>query len=355
MNSGIRIAIVRTTIAFALFVCVILLEGASPAQDRQSGSPARPAAKVGNEVISLQELEKELAPQLAKLEEQRYSFLQKKLDEMIGERLLRQEATRRGITVGELFASEVESRAQRVKEEDIAAYVEKNRGSLRGDDAVFRKRVRDELWTQRLAQQRTAFIESLRKVTPTAVLLEEPTPYRVKVAGDGAFSRGNKDAPITIVEFSDFECPFCRRALPVMREVMKQYGAKVKWVYRDFPLVSIHPLAAKAAEAARCAGEGGKFWQYHDLIFDSPTKPSEADLMTFGEQIGLDVNAFRACLRSGKYQGAVEADVEEGRRLGVTGTPTFFINGRSLVGAQALSAFQDIIESELRLAPKSGS
>lgn len=344
--------IVKAAAVAALCVFVSTLRGAVSAQEGQAASQPRLAARVGNETITLQDLEKELAPQLAKLEEQRYSLLRKRLDDMIAERLLRLEAGRRRVMVGELIASEVEAKTPRVKEEEIAAYIEKNRGSLRGDEAALRKRAGDELWVQRLAQSRAAFIDSLKKGTPTAVLLEQPIPYRAKVTVDGAYDKGPKEAPVTIVEFSDFECPFCRRALPVMNDIMKQYAGKVRWVYRDFPLASIHPLAVKAAEAARCAGESGKFWQYHDLIFDSSAKPSEADLTTFAERVGLDPGVFGKCLRSGKYRTAVEADVEEGRRLGVTGTPTFFINGRSLVGAQPLPAFQGIIESELQLAPK---
>ncbi len=331
------------------------LEAASSAQEGQASSQARLAAKVGGDVIVLQEVEKEVAAQLAKLEEEKYHLLQSKLDEMIGERLLAQEARRRGVTVAELLAFEVEAKTPRLKDEEIAASVQKNRGALRGDEELVRKRARDDLWTQRLAQQRALFIESLKKATPVTVLLEEPVPFRVQLTVDGAFFKGPKDVPVTIVEFSDFQCPFCRRVIPTIKELMGRYAGKVKWVFRDFPIASIHPQAMKAAEAARCAGEQGKFWEYHDTLFDNQTRLTAADVMAFAEQLRLDPSAFGQCLRTGKYQAAVEADIQEGRRVGVTGTPTFFINGRSLSGAQPLPAFQRIIESELRQAPTSGT
>jgi protein-disulfide isomerase len=166
---------------------------------------------------------------------------------------------------------------------------------------------------------------------------------------EGAFAKGPRDAPVTLVEFSDFHCPFCRNVVATVKEVLKQYEGRVKWVYRDFPIANLHPQAPRAAEAARCAGEQGKFWEYHDLLFDSQTQTTTADFKGFAEQLKLDPKSFGQCLDSAKHQAAVEADIQDGARLGVTGTPTFFINGRMLVGAQPMENFKKIIEAELRV------
>ena len=129
---------------------------------------------------------------------------------------------------------------------------------------------------------------------------------------------------------------------------MRRYSGRVKWVYRDFPIASLHPQAHKAAEAARCAGEHGKFWEYHDFLFEHQAQATTADLKRFADQLKLDQKSFAQCLDSGKQQAAVQSDIEEGARLGITGTPSVFINGRLLVGAQPLEAFRKVIDSELR-------
>jgi protein-disulfide isomerase len=152
---------------------------------------------------------------------------------------------------------------------------------------------------------------------------------------------------VTIVEFTDFHCPFCKRVLPTLTQIERQYGEKVTVVFRDFPLDRLHPQASKAHEAARCADEQGQFWAYHDRLYANAPKASSEQLTAYAREVGLDVAAFEQCLSSGRHQDAVHQDVAEGTRLGVTGTPTFFVNGRLLVGAQPLAAFVGVIEEEL--------
>jgi protein-disulfide isomerase len=168
---------------------------------------------------------------------------------------------------------------------------------------------------------------------------------------------GSIDAPITIVEFSDFQCPFCGRfhveTYPRLREI---YGDRIRFVYRDFPILSLHPNALLSAQAANCANDQGEYWQYHDLLLTNQDQSARPALGAFAEQLGLDMTLFDQCLDSGKYEQEVNADAREGSLYGVTGTPTFFINGRPLVGAQPYEVFASIIEQELALAddPVSG-
>jgi protein-disulfide isomerase len=167
------------------------------------------------------------------------------------------------------------------------------------------------------------------------------------VSVQGAPFKGGERATVTIVEFSDFHCPFCRRVIPTLAQLESQYGEKIKLVFRDFPIESLHPGATKAHEAARCANEQGKFWPYHDKLFAGPSNASPELFKGLAKELGLDAVAFETCLGSGKYQAAIKQDIEEGNRVGVSGTPAFFINGRLISGAQPLEAFARVIDDEL--------
>jgi protein-disulfide isomerase len=203
------------------------------------------------------------------------------------------------------------------------------------------------LQQQKLNARQEAFLASLRSNAKIVDRLEPPLAARVDVPIDGAPVRGPADARVTVVEFSDFECPFCKRANGTMASLLEKYSGKIKLVYRDFPLEAIHPLARKAAEAARCARDGGKFWEYHDVLFAESPKLAPEDLKRYAVQVGLDAAKFNACLASGSQSASVQSDIDEGQRLGITATPVFFINGRSVKGAQPTEAFARVIDDEL--------
>lgn len=175
-------------------------------------------------------------------------------------------------------------------------------------------------------------------------------PPKAEVSVDDDPFLGNEEAPVTVIEFSDFECPFCKRFHnSTLDQLISDYvdTGKIKFVYRDFPLTSIHPNAQKAAEAAECADDQGKFWKMHDLLFDRSPALSEDKLTNYAEELGLNVEQFQDCLASGKYADEVGKDFADGLAAGVNGTPTFFINGERLIGAQPFSAFQAIIDKQL--------
>lgn len=176
-----------------------------------------------------------------------------------------------------------------------------------------------------------------------------PAPERVVVGVDDDSVLGKADAPITMIEFSDYECPFCERfytqTLPQLKTNFIDTG-KVKFVFRDYPL-SFHPNSTKAAEAAECSGEQGKYWEYHNALFQHQDALDNNSLKKYAIDLGLDTAAFNKCLDSGVMQEEVQKDFQEGSRLGVRGTPTFFINGTRVVGAQPYDAFKQIIDREL--------
>lgn len=198
-----------------------------------------------------------------------------------------------------------------------------------------------------LVDQRTAAVpvsdETLERLpNPVGQLVVDG----VSVDDDPAW--GPEQAAVTIIEFSDYQCPFCGRFFEQTYSTLKDvYGEQVRYVFRDFPLTTIHPGAKESAEAAQCAFEQDRFWDYHDLLFENQQAQDKDSLIGYAADLGLEADAFAACLDSGKYANEVQADVDAGLSYGVAGTPTFFVNGRKVVGAQPFGMFQQIIEEEL--------
>ncbi len=192
--------------------------------------------------------------------------------------------------------------------------------------------------------------------SPTAPTQNQPTQAAatgIDITGEPV--KGEDNAPVTIVEFSDYQCPFCGRFYTqTLSQLETEYvkTGKAKFVYKDFPLESIHPYALKASEAANCAGDQDKYWEMHNKIFDNQAAITASDLKKYAADLKLETEDFNECLDSGKYTDEVKADIQEGIAAGVRGTPTFYIKGKSgqwqeLVGAQPFSALQAVIESEL--------
>ena len=180
-----------------------------------------------------------------------------------------------------------------------------------------------------------------------APVTAEPQFIRYDIPSEGFYAIGPSDAPITIVEFSDYQCPFCRRwHAEVYEELLATYPGKIRFVYRNLPLTSIHPDAMSAAEAAMCAGEQNAYWQYHDKLFSSEILGNAAYIQ-YAQELNLDMTSFEACVTEQKYRDAIQADSDFAANLGVRSTPTFFINGLAIVGAQPLDVFMQVIDKEL--------
>jgi protein-disulfide isomerase len=159
---------------------------------------------------------------------------------------------------------------------------------------------------------------------------------------------GEPDAPVVIVGFEDFQCPFCLQAFPIIREVMTKNQGEIKFIYRDFPIVAIHPESAQAALAAECADEQGKFWEYHDKLFINQSDLSAVGLNNYANQVGLNLASFNQCLNDDEYKEEVQQDFDDGVAAGVSGTPTWFVNGKMIAGVLPLEVWQQIIEAEIK-------
>ncbi len=312
----------------------------------QSEAQITTVAEVNGERISLQDLQQASGEQLALIEDQAYRLKQQKLEQMIGDRLMAAEAGRRKMSLGSLLEAEVNSKAATVTAEEIHNVYELNKNQLQKPEGDVTDQIRTLLHDQKVAARRAEFVMSLQAQAKVTILLTPPPPFRSDVGLEGP-SRGAADAPVTIVEFEDFQCPFCRKAQATLDQVLLRYKNKVRVVHRDFPLQSLHPASQKAHEAARCAEEQGKFWEYRELLYKNTPAAGPEQLNDYAVKVGVDLPAFKQCLDSGKFKALVQKDESDGDRLGVTGTPAFFINGRLLSGAQPENEFARVIDEEL--------
>ncbi len=327
----------------------LLLALALPAAGEEPAK-SEALAEVDGEAITADEVEKAIGAPLRKLEEQIYTLKRRKLGALVTERLLAREAAKQGVSVQALLDAEVTAKAEPVSEQEIDIAYQAQKTLLKGDEASKREQIRTRLQDAKLAARRRTFLESLLAQARVVVHLKAPQAFKVEVSTDGPRFKGPATAPVTVVEFQDFHCPFCKSVQPTLEQLVARYGERVKLVYRDFPIDRLHPQSRKAHEAARCAHDQGKFWPYHDLLFAKAPRASPDELKTYAREAGLDMGAFERCLTSRTHQAAVQQDVDEGIRAGVTATPSFFINGRPLSGAQPLESFVRVIEEELARA-----
>lgn len=332
-----------------LLICALLLAGArvSSAQDSQ-----KLVANVDGQAIYEQDLMTVAGPNLLELSKQEFKAKTDALNTVIRKKLVEAAAKKKGLTAEDFLKQEVDSKIPEPSDDEARGYylAVKNSTSLPFDQ--IKPQVKQLLKNSEIQQAREKYTDSLREKADVSVFLQPPS---VQVAYDPARAEGSADAPVTIVEFGDFQCPFCGKVQPALDDLLRKYSGKVKLAYRDFPLSQIHQYAEEAAEASRCALTQGKYWEMHDAMFADQGKLDEASLLQTAAHLGMDRNAFDSCLKSGKYKSAVMDDVQAGSQVGVNATPSFFINGEFLSGAQSEAEFVAIIERQLSAASVKGS
>jgi len=316
-----------------------------------NADPKTVVAEVDGQPITRGELERKAADSLAALRQQEYDILRQSLDQMIADRLIEKESASRHLSREALLKAEVEDKVKAPDEARISEIYEQNKARFRGQtrDQMAPDIVR-AMKQQDMGSRRAAFTDELRKKAAVRVSLDPP---RAQVAvPKGAPTLGPEGAPVTMVEFSDYQCPYCRRAQGVVDEIVQKYKGQIRFVHRDFPLEG-HPRAMPAARAARCADEQGAFWDYHHGLLTAPGDFSDEDFKSRAATLGLDTKKFSACLESSRHDAFIKSSIEDGARIGVSGTPAFFINGRMLFGARPLEQFEEVIDAEL--AQRGGS
>ncbi len=326
---------------------ILLIAGLALAGVAASKSPLDEVVvgRIGERAISLREVDERAQVLDRKTYLALYEVRKQALDALIEDHLLADQARREGIDPAALVEREITGKIPPVSTGDIETFYAQNEARMGGQSlAAMRDQIRTYLETQSLQQARWDYFSRLRVQAGVEIALEPPRAA-IEVTADEP-SKGPLDAPIQIVEFSEFQCSYCAQVGAQLQQVMDTYGTKIRLVFRDFPL-AMHDRAHLAAQAAQCAHDQGQFWPYHDALFAHPQALGAADLKKHASSVGLDVIRFEKCLNSGQFRQSVDADLQRGQALGVTGTPAFFINGRFLSGAQPYEVFERIIDEEL--------
>jgi protein-disulfide isomerase len=309
-----------------------------------------PVALVDGEAVSAQQLDASAARDLKQLEAKVYEVKQHALDHLIQERLLAHEAAREQLSVPQLLDRDVYAKLSAPSTEEVASYYAAVQDRVGQPLEKVRGEIADILTENHRKDAYKAYVDRLQARAHVDIFLDPP---RTQVAIDPQRVRGPANAPITIVEFADFECPYCAAVEPTLRKLIAKYPSQIRLAYRDFPLSS-HPHAWPSAEAARCALAQGKYWEYHDLLFDNQPKRDQGDLAQFATTAHLDLAKFSECVAQRSYAADVQRDLSVGEDLDINGTPAFFINGISVEGAVPFERFSRVIDAELAYQARTG-
>jgi protein-disulfide isomerase len=274
----------------------------------------------------------------------RQQILEQVLNRLVTSKLITLEAAARNLKESELLRQEIDSKVVEPTEAEISLVYESNKDRIPDPKDKAIERIKQSLIQQRKQKLYLELVDALKKKYQVSLLLE---PFRVAIPVDGYQSQGPPKAPVTIVEFTDLECPYCLQMNTALKQIRRDYGDSVRLVMRAFPLAQLHPNSIKAAEACYCAADQGRFWEYRNKVFEDQKNMSVLSLSMKAEDMGLDVKEFERCLSTGKYAGRIKADIEAGQALGVNSTPTLFINGRLLKGALPVQEIVKVIEDEL--------
>ena len=300
-------------------------------------------AEVSGEKITFADLDQKEGGTLLQARYQFYVNQRKALDRMIDDKLLEIDARNKKLTVDQLLERDVYTHVKDPTEDQLQVYYE-GLDSNQSYDAV-RPQILDHIREGRRSKARAAYVEKLRSQATLRILLQPPIAV---VDIENAYIRGSKNSPVVLVEFADYECPYCQKIDPQLQKLQAEYGNQVAVVFKDFPL-PMHHDAEKAAEAARCAGEQGKFWEMHDVLFRSK-QLDMAELKEHAGALKLDGSRFDRCLDDGLETAAVKKDIAEAKRLGLSGTPSFFVNGHFISGAPDYAALRVIVDEQLSVA-----
>jgi protein-disulfide isomerase len=331
-------------LALLPFALLFLIPAGSVTQTTGQAKPKEPLAVVAGQPLYDDDLLPFVQAQVFQLRLQEYDVKSKALENLVNQKLLEAEAKKKGIPTEKVLEQEVDAKVAEPTEAELQALYIVQKQQLGKPFDEIKPQLLQLLKKSRIQEAREDYYKRLREQAGVSIFLQKP---KVQVAYDPARLRGDPKAPVVIVEFSDFQCPYCQSVQPTLKALLAKYEGRVSLAYRDLPVRDIHPQAELAAEASRCAGEQGKFWEYHDLLFANQNKLDRPGLVDLAHGLKLDEKQFDSCLSSGKYTPQIEQDRQLGLRAGVGGTPGFFINGNLLSGNQPQDAFEKLIQAEL--------
>ncbi len=326
----------RASLVFGMSISMAALMGGSAWAQMDSNV----VAEVGGVKLTTSDLERAESSRLLQARYTYYQAQSKALEDLVEKTLLEQKAKSENLTVTQLIDRDIKSQVKDPTEDQMKVYYE-GLGTDQPYEAV-RDKILEKIRQVRTDRIRAAYVNKLREQSKVIIALAPPTA-EVQMANTNTI--GSKSAPVMLVEFADYECPYCQKVARDIKKLESEYGGKLAVTYKDFPL-PMHSHAEKAAEAARCAGKQGKFWEMHDTVFHS--KELEVDeLKAQARTLSLDGAQFDKCLDSGETAAAVQQDRQEGVQLGLTGTPSFFVNGHFFSGALDYNMLHQVIDQEL--------
>jgi predicted DsbA family dithiol-disulfide isomerase len=344
-----RVALVSGLLSVALTACHPAAAGKAAAAKSGAETAGGPVvANVNGSSITLDEVDFRAAGRLAQARQEEYEARVEAARLLITERLIAVEAKKRNMSSAMLVRAEVDEKVEAPTAKELDATYEANKARFQGQSrqqamATIEKLVKDQRRSTREAAFRGALLDK------AAVKIDLVPPRHDMASLAGAPSQGPADAKVTLIEFTDYQCPYCRRAEQTVTTILEEYETRVRFIHADFPL-SFHDRALVAARASRCAGDQGKFFSYrHDLLV-SPGDLSDADLEKRASGLGLDGESFTSCIQSERHDAAIQAMADQAERFGVNATPTFFVNGRKLTGAASVDEFKRILDEELARA-----
>ncbi|MBN23331.1 MAG: hypothetical protein CL678_18745 [Bdellovibrionaceae bacterium] len=305
-------------------------------------------AKIGGKELSLEQLVGEDQISYYETQKKEYEFLMDRIHRNMETILIGAEAKKENLSVDDFIEKKIIAGKGKPSKSDVENFIkEKKIPKAQLNDSI-RGRIKDYLSQKKKADLVEAYVAKLTKNNPVEVYIQKPK-LNVKVDIGKSPVWGGKDAKVTIVEYSDFQCPFCSRALDSLEKIKKKYGKKVKIAFKHFPL-PMHGQAKPASEASMCVHEqnADKFWAYHDILFENQRKLSPEDLVKYATKVGVDTKKFEECVKSKKFASFVENDLKAGETLGIRSTPTFLVNGNLVSGAQPFEVFKEIIDAELK-------
>ncbi len=308
---------------------------------KKEGANPNVVAKYDGKEITMEDLEKS-SPDVFAARLEVYKAQKAALEDFVRNTVMDSLAKKANLSTDEFMKKEMESAKKKISEKDVEAFLKgKNVPDTSKVPADIRDQVRGILHIQKL-------VASATKGNQVELYLARPKAAPITFKTDGEASWGSADAPVTIVEYSDFQCYYCGQARARLAEIKKIYGKKVRIVYKHYPLPS-HTEARPAAEASMCVNEqsSDKFWKFHDILFDNQKQWTKDDYKEYAKKVGADVKNFEECFDAKKYAPLIDASLAEGQRLGINSTPSFFVNSQLIKGAQPLAEFREIIDEAI--------
>lgn len=332
---------------FGLWACTKEATSDQPKYVFKSAPKDGLVAKIGGREISEEELYSGIESDIYEAEVKLYEIKMNKIRAMMLEVFMNNDPRKDGLSNDE-FLTKYIAKDISVTEKDIESFIKERQIPASNINAQMKERIKNYLEVEKKREAVDKWIAEKTDSNPVEIYLDKPTRPTFDVSVGDAPVMGPESAPVTIIEFSDFQCPFCAKGATVVDEIKQKYGDKVRVAFKNFPL-PFHNQARGASMAALCAHdqEEEKFWEMHDKLFANQEKLMEKDLEGYAKEIGLDMDSFKECVATEKFAQQIDSDIEEGQKVGVKSTPTFYVNGILVNGAQPLDAFSEIIDEEL--------